>query len=79
MKGWKKRGCSRAENGVFFYFRERRTFFSLDLRAIGLSEFFGARRKVVLRSEGNDWAPDLRSFHKHREVGVLSYLKLHFI
>ena len=48
--------------------------FSLRSRAIGPSEFFGARRKVVLRGEGDVWAPVLRSFNKLREVGVLSYL-----
>ena len=48
--------------------------FSLGLRAIRPSEFFGARRKVALRGEAYEWAPDLRSFNKLREVGVLSYL-----
>ena len=57
-----------------FCFRERRCNFSLGLRAIRPSEFFGARRKAVLRGEGNAWAPVLRSFDKIREVGVLSYL-----
>ena len=53
--------------------------FSLGFWAIRSSEFFGARRKVILRDEGNAWAPVLRSFDKLREVGVLSYLKLHFV
>ena len=35
-----------------FGFRERISNFSLDLRVIRLSEFFGPRRKEVLRSEG---------------------------
>ena len=48
--------------------------FSLKSRAIGPSEFFGPRRKVVLRIEDYTWAPVLRSFDKIREVGVLSYL-----
>ena len=48
--------------------------FSLRSRAIGQSNFDGARRKVVLRGEGNAWAPVLRSFDKLREVWVLSYL-----
>ena len=48
--------------------------FSLRSRAIRLSDFFGARRKVVLRDEGNAWALVLRSFDKLRGVGVLSYL-----
>ena len=48
--------------------------FSLRSPAIGPSEFFGVRRKVVLRSEGNAWAPVSWSFDKRHEVGVLSYL-----
>ena len=48
--------------------------FSLKSRAIGPSDSFGAIRKVVLRGEGNAWAPVSRSFDKLREVGVLSYL-----
>ena len=50
------------------------TSFSLDFREIRPSEFVGTRRKVVLRSEGFAWVPDLRSFDKLREVGDLSYL-----
>ena len=47
---------------------------SLRYRAIRPSDFFEAKRKVVLRGEGNAWAPVLGSFDKLREVGVLSYL-----
>ena len=54
--------------------RERKCTFSLDFRSIGQSDFFGARRKVVLRDEGNAWASVLRSFDKVHEVGVSSYL-----
>ena len=54
--------------------RERNCTFSLDFLSIGSSDFFGARRKGVLREEGNAWAPFLRSFDKIREVGVSSYL-----
>ena len=57
-----------------FDFLERESHFSLDYRAIGPSEFFGARRKVVLRGEAYAWALVLRSFDNLREVGVLSYL-----
>ena len=53
--------------------------FSLRFRAIGLSDFFGLRSKTVLRSEGFTWVLVLGSFEKLREVGVLSYLKLHFV
>ena len=58
----------------FDIFRERVCHFSLRFRAIGSSDYVGARRKVVLHGEGNAWAPVLRSFDKIREVGVLSYL-----
>ena len=54
--------------------RERKCTFSLDFRSIGPSDFFVARKKVVLKDEGNAWAPILRSFDKIREVGVSSYL-----
>ena len=59
---------------VFFYFRERVCNFSLRSQAIGPLDSFGTRRKVVLRGEGNTWAPVSWSFDKLREVGVLSYL-----
>ena len=55
-------------------FLERRSNFSLRSRAIGPSDFFGARMKAVLRGEDNTWTPVLGSFNKLREVGVLSYL-----
>ena len=60
-------------------FLERECDFSLRLRAIRPLDFFGARRKVVLRGEAYTWTPVLRIFDKLREVGVLSYLKLRFI
>ena len=53
--------------------------FSLRSRAIGLLDFNGAKRKVVLRGEDNVWALVSWSFDKLREVRVLSYLKLHFV
>ena len=58
----------------FGYFSERASDFSLRSRAIGPSDFFGARRKVDLRGEDYAWAPVLGSFDKLHEVGVLSYL-----
>ena len=63
--------CSRFQ---FLKPSERECDFSLRLRAIRPSEFFGARRKVALRGEAYAWAPVLRSFDKLREVGVSSYL-----
>ena len=53
---------------------ERERDFSLDLRMIRPSEFVETRSKVILRSEGFAWVPDLRSFDKLREVRVSSYL-----
>ena len=58
----------------FYSFSERVCDFSLGFWEIGLSDSFGARRKVALRSEAYAWAPVLRSFDKLLEVGVLSYL-----
>ena len=59
---------------VIFIERERESHFSLDLRAIRLSDSFGPRRKDVLRGEDHAWTPFLRSLDKLREVVVLSYL-----
>ena len=68
------KGEKNLQKGGNFVLREREKDFSLDYRAIGPSEFFGAKRKVVLRGEAYRWALVLRSFDKLREVGVLSYL-----
>ena len=57
-----------------FWFLERVSNFSLGLRTIRPSEFFGARRKTVLRGEGNAWTPVLRTFNKLHEVVVSSYV-----
>ena len=67
-KGWR---CSELKNGDF---SEKVRDFFLDYRVIGPSEFFKARRQVVLRGEAYAWVPVLRSFDKLREVGDLSYL-----
>ena len=58
----------------FLIFSERVSDFSLKSRVIGSSDSFRARRKVVLRGEGNTWSSVSWSFDKLREVGVLSYL-----
>ena len=57
-----------------FVILERECVFSLRSRAIGPSDIFGPRRKIVLRDESNAWAPVSWSFDKLHEVGVLSYL-----
>ena len=58
----------------WFVFRERVRDFSLDFWLIRPSEFFGARRKVVLRGKAYAWTPVLGCFDKLCEVGFLSYL-----
>ena len=42
--------------------RERRSSFSLEIYAIGLLDFDGARRENVLRGAGYVWTPGLRVF-----------------
>ena len=59
--------------GFIFIFTERGCDISLRFRAIRQSEFFGVRRKAVLRGEVYAWAPVLGSFDKLREVGVSPY------
>ena len=46
---------------------------------IGPQVFVGTEGKVDLRDESYAWTPKSWSFDKLREVGVLSYLKLHFV
>ena len=52
----------------------RRSSFSLRSRAIGPSDFDGARREALLHGEDNAWTPVLEVFDKLREVGVSPYL-----
>ena len=69
------RECGRKEQiKKLWIFRESRCNFSLRSRAIGLSDFDGARGKTVLRGEDNAWTPVLGVFDKLREVEVSSYL-----
>ena len=63
-----------AEGLGFDVFRERMSNFSLRSWQIRPSEFFGARRKVVLSGEAYAWTPVLGVFDKLREIGVSSYL-----
>ena len=58
----------------FHGFSERRSNFSLEIRAIRPSAVFGARRRTALRGEGFAWVPDLGSFFKLLEVGFSPYL-----
>ena len=59
------------ENGGF---RERVSYFSLEIWAIRPSTVFGTRRRTALRGEGFAWVPNLGSFFKLLEVGVSPYL-----
>ena len=65
--------------------RERENFFFSSLpfflrsTKIGPQVFVGAEGKVDLRDESYAWTPKSWSFDKLYEVGVLSYLKLHFV
>ena len=61
----------------FFYFSSFRFF--LRSTKIGPQVFVGTEDKVDLRDESYAWTPKSWSFDKLREVGVLSYLKLHFV
>ena len=73
-KGQKREGGKETYRSLgFFISSERVGDFSLRSRAIGPSDFVRTRRKVVLRSEGNAWAPVSQSFDNLREVRVLSY------
>ena len=71
--GEEKKGIY-SEPKMEFLVKEREREFSLNFRQIRSSKFFGGRRKVALREEGNTWTSVLRSFDKLREVGDLSYL-----
>ena len=55
--------------------RERRSDFSLEIRAIQPSAVFETRKKTALHGEGFAWVPDLGSLLKLREVGVSPYLR----
>ena len=68
------RRCSSCCRNEKWRFRERRTSFSLEIRAIRPSAVFVTRRRTALRGEGFAWVSDLGSFLKLREVGVSPYL-----
>ena len=80
-KGRKRGGEGRNRSSSFgsHFFSERESSFSLEIRAIRPSVFFGTRRKAALRREGFVWAPDLRIVDKLLEVGVSPYLVLFFV
>ena len=57
-------GRGAAGDFFLFSFSEKRSSFSLKIRAIGSLDFDGARRENVLRRAGYAWTPDLWSFLK---------------
>ena len=59
-------------------FRERSSHFSLDLSAIGPSNFGETRGKIDPHCKSYAWVPVLWSFDKLREVGVFILLELIF-
>ena len=63
--------------GLFFNFSS--LCFFLKSTEIGQQVFVGTEGKVDLRDESYAWTPKSWSFDKLSEVGVLSYLKLHFV
>ena len=74
-KTWgRRKEKKKIQQQIFFFSSERRSNFSLDLRAIRPSAVFGTRRKAALRGESFVWVPDLRSLDKLLEVGVSPYL-----
>ena len=75
-----ERGVARRERGervLIFYFSSLRFF--LRSTKIGSQVLVGVEGKVDLRDKSFAWTPKSWSFDKLREVGVLSYLKLHFV
>ena len=54
-------------------------YFFLRFMKIGPQVFVRTEGKVNLRDESYAWTPKSWSFDKLSEVGVLSYLKLHFV
>ena len=64
---------------ILFYFYFSFLRFFLKSMKIGPQVFVRTEGKVDLRDESYTWTPKSWSFDKLREVGVLSYLKLHFI
>ena len=67
----------RVERELFLFFFSFRFF--LRSMKIELQVFVGTEDKVDLHDESYAWTPKSWSFNKLREVGVLSYLKLHFV
>ena len=67
----------RVERELFLFFFSLRFFFRS--MKIGPQVFVGTEGKVDLRDESYAWTPKSWSFDKLCEVGVLSYLKLHFV
>ena len=72
-----RRGERCGERYFIFYFSI--LCFFLRSTKIGPQVFIRTEGKVDLRDESYAWTPKSWSFDKLREVGILSYLKLHFV
>ena len=70
------RKWERRERDILIFFS---LCFFLRSTKIGPQVFVGAKGKVDLCDESYAWTPKSWSFDKLHEVGVLSYLKLHFV
>ena len=64
---------------IFLFFIFSSFLFFLKSTKIGSQVFIGTEGKVDLRDESYAWTPKSWNFDKLREVGVLSYLVLHFV
>ena len=71
-------GGGRKRGRRFFFIISSFCFFFRSTKN-GPQVFVGTEGKVDLCNESYAWTPKSYSFDKLREVGVLSYLKLHFI
>ena len=76
---WEETEGEKEGVGYFIFFIISSLRFFLISTKIGQQVFIGTEGKVDLRDESYVWTPKSWSFDKLREVGVLSYLKLHFI
>ena len=79
MGGDREKEGVRIEEIFLVFFIISSLCFFLKSTKIGSQVFIGTEGKVDLRDKSYAWTPKSWSFDKLREVGVLSYLKLHFV
>ena len=70
-------GGEGGDERIFFFFSF--SCFFLRTTKIELQVFIRTEGEIDLLDESYTWTPKSWSFDKLREVGVLSYLKLHFV